>query len=239
MKIVFVGPSLPNAKIDFDGKLEIRPPAKQGDIFWAVDQGATTICLIDGNFEYTAPVWHKEILFALSKGINVIGAASMGALRAVECEPFGMVGCGQIFSDYSTGRRIDDGDVALLHGPAELGYPALTIPLVNLDATLDRLSAEGQIARPEAEHLVAVARSINFRERTFQTVLQTAGLDNDRYLALLKNSYFDLKRSDAVFAIETTIGMAENGIIPTTWSFNETPLWRKLYGEDRSALVTL
>ena len=88
MKVVFVGPSFPDI-----GKLsdvEIRPPACQGDVMRAVRDGATAIGLIDGQFEFVAPVWHKELLFALSQNIGVFGAASMGALRAAECAAFGM-----------------------------------------------------------------------------------------------------------------------------------------------------
>ena len=44
----------------------------------AVIEGATVIGLIDGFFENVASVWHKEILFALSEGVQVFGAASMG-----------------------------------------------------------------------------------------------------------------------------------------------------------------
>ena len=70
------------------------------------------IGIIDGGFEYTAPVWHKEILYALSAGTRVLGAASMGALRAAECHSFGMTGVGSIFKEYRDGTRIDDSDVA-------------------------------------------------------------------------------------------------------------------------------
>ncbi len=103
MKVVFVGPSL--AGITLPGKgvttnshadlgsdvpkdIEFRPPAIQGDIMRAIKDGATVIGLIDGQFEYVAPVWHKELLFALDLGIAVLGASSMGALRAVECQAF-------------------------------------------------------------------------------------------------------------------------------------------------------
>ena len=49
-------------------------------------------------------MWHKEILFALSEGIDVYGAASMGALRAAELDAFGMRGIGDVYSAYAEGR---------------------------------------------------------------------------------------------------------------------------------------
>ena len=43
---------------------------------------------------------------------------------------------------YARGEFEDDGDVAQLHGPAELGFIALSEPLANIVATLEALSAE-------------------------------------------------------------------------------------------------
>ena len=60
----------------------------------AVRRGVRVIGLVDGVFERVPAVWHKEILFALSEGVHVYGAASMGALRAAELDTFGMRGVG-------------------------------------------------------------------------------------------------------------------------------------------------
>ncbi len=88
MKILFAGPSLagthyvpapPGCADESGGQaVEVRGPAAQGDIGRAVLQGASAIGLFDGRCEDTASVWHKEILFALSRGVTVLGAASMG-----------------------------------------------------------------------------------------------------------------------------------------------------------------
>jgi hypothetical protein len=83
--------------------IEIRPPAVQGDILDAVRAGVCAIGLIDGHFEFAAPVWHKEILFALSIRVRVLGAANRGALRASECAAFGMVGVGRSTRAMSAG----------------------------------------------------------------------------------------------------------------------------------------
>ncbi|RUX68847.1 hypothetical protein EN904_03020 [Mesorhizobium sp. M7A.F.Ca.CA.001.07.2.1] len=61
----------------------------------AVLEGRKVIGLIDGLFESGPAVWHKEILFALDAGCRLLGAASMGALRAAECWQFGMIGIGK------------------------------------------------------------------------------------------------------------------------------------------------
>ena len=81
MRVIFAGPSLYGVPYDAPG-IEVRPPAAQGDLLRAVIDGAGVIGLIDGAFEATAAVWHKEILHALGEGVAVVGGASMGALRA-------------------------------------------------------------------------------------------------------------------------------------------------------------
>ena len=53
-----------------------------GDVYRLVATGVRTILIIDGVFHWVTPVWQREIRTALESGIVVIGAASMGALRA-------------------------------------------------------------------------------------------------------------------------------------------------------------
>jgi hypothetical protein len=129
MKVLFVGPTLygeiAGDRLDRAPELRCRGPARQGDIARAVLDGATAIGLVDGRYEDVAAPWHKEILFALRHGVAVLGGGSIGALRAVECAPFGMIGIGAIFEAYASGARVDDSDVAQLHAPAELDYAPL------------------------------------------------------------------------------------------------------------------
>jgi hypothetical protein len=74
------------------------------------------IVLIDGVFHQSQSVWHKEIGFALMRGVVVIGAASMGALRAAEMHRYGMIGVGKIFEMYRDGEE-DDSLVAMTFDP--------------------------------------------------------------------------------------------------------------------------
>ncbi len=70
--VVFLGPTLPVdvAKAEFDAIY--LPPAEQGDIYRVVERQPAQIGIVDGYFDFTPSVWHKEILFALSKGIRVL-----------------------------------------------------------------------------------------------------------------------------------------------------------------------
>src|SRR5262249_38606786 len=126
MKIVFAGPSLHGSTLKPDAGIEMRPPARQGDVFRAAMEGANIIGLTDGVSEQVPAIWTKETVHALANGVQVFGAASLGALRAAECAAFGMIGIGAIFEDCTTYRIEDDADVALLHGPRELGYLPLS-----------------------------------------------------------------------------------------------------------------
>src|SRR4029077_1266006 len=99
-------------------------------------QGPALIGVIDGYFERVPTVWHKEILWAMAEGIHVYGAASAGALRAAELAGFGMRGIGRVYEDFRDGVLQDDDEVAVLHGPAEVGYPPVTEAMVNIRATL-------------------------------------------------------------------------------------------------------
>lgn len=202
MKIIFAGPSLPDAALLAGEGIAVLPPATQGDVLAAVEEGANVIGLIDGGFEYVAPVWHKEILHALSLGVIVMGAASMGALRAAECHPFGMIGIGRIFEDYRTGRLVDDAAVALTHAPSALGSKPLTIPLVNVNATLDAMEGSGLLTCGARERIEQAAAAIFFKKRTWRAIVeQCADLaepERPRLLASLVAHSVDQKRVDAL-----------------------------------------
>ncbi len=229
MKILFAGPSLPDAPRLCAGTVEARPPAAHGDVLAAVRAGATAIGIVDGNFEHVAPVWHKEILYALEAGVTVFGAASMGALRAAECDAFGMIGIGGIYEDYASGRRVDDADVALLHGPAELGYPALSLALVNVEATLDRLETLGRLGGKDLERLRAAARALFYKDRTWSAILDRAGMAESRgeLLQLFLASNVDRKREDALALLAVLRDYAPQSPEKRgNWSFRATSLWR-------------
>ena len=91
-------------------------------------------------------VRHKEILWAMSRGIHVFGSASIGALRAAELAAFGMEGVGTIFELYRDGVLEDDDEVAIAHGPAEVGFVAGSEAMVNIRQTLQRAERDGVIS---------------------------------------------------------------------------------------------
>lgn len=239
MKILHVGPTLADAD-QCAGDIVVRGPAIQGNIFEAVEEGATVIGLVDGGFEYTAPVWHKEILYALSAGVTVLGAASMGALRAAECHVFGMLGVGKIFQDYVNGSRLDDSDVAQIHGPAELGWVPLSEPLVNVSATLDALVDKQLVSIDEASRLNAVARSIFFKDRTWRSILALADfIEEERKPAIaiaLRTCHVNRKRADAIELLDVMSRLADIRAVPELdWQFQRTTLWNEMVKQHSKA----
>lgn len=236
MKILFAGPTLPDAQALIGSDIALRPPAEQGDILRATQDGATVIGLVDGHFEQVAPVWHKEILFALSEGVRIYGAASMGALRAAECAAFGMIGVGRIFRQYAAGELEDDADVALLHGPAELGYLPLTLPLVNVVATLEDLRAQQRIDAASAARLRVAAAEIFYKRRDWPAIVARAelpeGTDRKRMEALLASGSINQKRLDALELLDIVrFAPARRTAAPKGWTFNSTSLWKRLLNQ--------
>lgn len=205
-RIVFVGPSLAPGDRERHPALEFRPPAACGDVYRAASQSKrpAAIALIDGHFETAASPWHKELLWALSRGIPVIGASSLGALRAAEMQPYGMLGCGRVFRDYASGRLSDDDEVAVVHGPAELGWQAVSVALVNIRATLALAARRGVLDRQQGRRLATLAKAIFYKERDYATLLAAARREGwpARELARLgrwlEASAVDVKRDDAL-----------------------------------------
>jgi hypothetical protein len=130
--------------------------------------------IVDGYFDHQLSVWHKEVLWALSQGVLVYGAASMGALRAAELAAFGMIGVGRIFEDYQRGAIEADDEVAVAHAPSERDYLAVSEALVNVRATVTRATEEGVLDSPAAERLLRAGRAIFYPQRTYATLIARA-----------------------------------------------------------------
>ena len=108
---IFAGPTISATEAGRKLKAVYLPPAAEGDVCRVVLEGARAIGIIDGYFQSVPAVRHKEILWAMSRGIHVFGSASIGALRAAELAPFGMEGVGTVFELYRDGTLEEDGEL--------------------------------------------------------------------------------------------------------------------------------
>jgi TfuA protein len=202
--IVFLGPSLDreSAREYCDG--EYRPPAARGDILRAAADGARIIGLIDGVFFQECAVAHREILSVLRAGVKVIGASSMGALRAAELDTLGMEGVGEVYRLYKEGVLESDDEVALIFDPVYF-IPA-SEPLVNIRCTVRRAREAGVIGRKCAEQLISRAQALYFPDRTYETILSVTwdmAIEEEirRFSRFAETSPCDLKREDAIRAL--------------------------------------
>src|SRR5215207_6052734 len=75
--VIFSGPSLSKFLVQAVPGLEWRPPVRQGDLYRAALSRPAVIGVVDGYFETTPTVWHKEILWAMAQGAHVYGASSI------------------------------------------------------------------------------------------------------------------------------------------------------------------
>lgn len=231
--VVFVGPTLAGDPVLASEKFQWRPPAAEGDLYRAVKDGANTIGLIDGRFETVPSVWHKEILWALSRGVPVFGAASMGALRAAELADFGMTGVGAIYRAYRKGTLRDDDEVAVLHAPRELGFQSLTEAMVDIRVTIAKARTHDVISVRTAETLLAIAKSLFFKDRVWPRILAEAEkcrLPTSQLGALsqwLRKHKISQKRRDALAMLRAMQRSAGHRVRPD-FRFQSTEFWEGL-----------
>jgi hypothetical protein len=241
MKIaIFAGPTLSGDPLLAKCDVTWLPPVAQGDVYWAVRAGARAIGIIDGRFESTPAVWHKEILWALSRGVHVFGAASMGALRAAELAPFGMVGVGKIFRDFQRGVLTDDDEVAVLHAPEEMHYRPLTVAMVDIRATIGA-AREADILSPRcAAAVTGAAKAQFFKERTWALILDRAHRNGalkreiEKFARWLPDNRVELKRSDARQLVRRLRRLARDPKFESfhaSFRFSNTVFWQTLTKE--------
>ena len=232
--IAFLGPSLPREQAAAILDADYRPPAARGDVYHATLEAPAAILLIDGVFENRPAVFHNEILWALSEGVHVFGAASIGALRAAELDRQGMVGFGAIYAAYRDGHLDRDDAVALLHGPAELGYPSLTLPLVDAWATLDGAVRASVLPDAVAAALADTASAIFYQDRTWGLMLvrarETDCGDLSPFAAWLVDHAVSQKADDARALLQHVAATRDALDAPLSvgFRFEWTAAWDKL-----------
>ncbi len=141
--IVFSGPSIAEAEVHRLAACTHAPPVKRGDLAGASEYDVFVI--IDGEFGQNLSVTPKEILAVLANGKTVIGASSMGALRASELDRSGMIGVGWVYQYFRRSAVRRDSDVALVYSPFD--FKPITVPIVDLEYWMERISAAGLIAK--------------------------------------------------------------------------------------------
>lgn len=205
-RLLFVGPSLPDARhlVGVGGEIELHGPVAAGDLARCDLTAGDVVGIVDGYFHAVQAVRHGEIMALLSAGVHVIGAASMGALRAAELDRHGMTGVGRIYRAYRSGRIDGDDEVALMHGPPESGYATMSVPMVNIRALLAAAVESGLISPNLQDLMIKDLRSCHYSQRTWRAVeraARTAGLSAAATTRLVDSRVdpaVDVKRQDAL-----------------------------------------
>jgi hypothetical protein len=234
---VFVGPSLPPSERSTLPRFVFHAPAAQGDVYRLVQEQPLALAIIDGYFERVPSVWHKEILWALSQGVRVFGAASMGALRAAELADFGMIGVGSIFDDFASGRLSDDDEVAIVHADASFDFRAGSEAMVNIRATLVLAQQHNVLSADQHHALCARAKRLFYPDRSYATLLSCAREELDRsscerFAEWLREAdhRVDQKRLDALALLERLADLpaAVRHFDEKAWTFQHTDAWEQV-----------
>ncbi|MET7944388.1 TfuA domain-containing protein [Streptomyces sp. NPDC005302] len=233
---VYCGPTLgPDDPVLAHPAVRWLAPARHGDFFDPVIADTDTVVLVDGVYHQAPAVRHKELLALMARGVRVIGAASIGALRAAELHQFGVEGVGAVFELYRSGRLTADDEVAVGQDPVD--GRALTWPLVNLRHVLGLAAAAGVLPpgpRP-VDRLLDELRGVYYAQRTpaaVRAVCRRAGagpfvewLDEQR---AADARFGDVKYSDAVAAVRVALEGGGRGeeAVPAVWDTGYFRRWR-------------
>ena len=241
---IYLGPTMSHAEARAILDAQYLPPVAMGELYTLVETSARpgdTIAIIDGVFEQVPAVWHKEILYALEKGMHVYGASSMGALRAAELHTFGMKGVGRIFEAYRDGQLTDDDDVAVAHATEDGGFRSLSHAMVSLRFGLEDLLERGVLAKQQHDALIEEAKGLHYSERSWAAVYSAAkrlgfGANILEAIRNLSRTY-DAKAADARSLLKTLAEQSEHAPYEADFVMERTAFWIRLTQEQASRIA--
>jgi len=211
LPVIFLGPSLSVEKARKIFSLaDYRPPARKGDFLKIANEqnDAGFVGFIDGVFLQDYPPTPIEVYTLLQKkNLTVVGAASLGALRAVELERFGMIGIGKIFQLYKSGKIESDDEVAVTF--SEQDYKLQSEALIDIRYTLYWAVKDGVVQHETKNMLVKIARQIYFPARNYDEIIERAIANGtveqeeiERLKGYLVTHRRSLKEEDSVGLVE-------------------------------------
>lgn len=164
--IVFGGPSLRVARNAYSHGFDYRPPVRRGDLHRLLEENPGKrgcVLITDGVFGESMAVSPCECIDMLQAGWLLLGASSMGALRAADCCNVGMVGVGDIFFSYRTGYFHSDADVAVLYHADT--HDEMSVSLAHADYILRLIARSRPIRDVDRRLLLRDLRTIAWYDR--------------------------------------------------------------------------
>jgi hypothetical protein len=126
--------------------------------------------LIDGLFLQEYPPTPIEVFQLLKrKNTVVLGGASLGALRAVELEKYGMIGIGKIFELYKKNKIIADDEVAVTF--SQETQQLQSEAMIDIRYNLFLASRKRVIDKETRRATLKVAKNIYFPYRNYLDII--------------------------------------------------------------------
>jgi len=171
--IVYLGPTLNREEASKILDADYRDPAKKGDFLRLslTSDEKKYVGFVDGVFLHDYPPSPIEVYhLATRKNIELIGASSLGALRAVELEKFGMKGIGKIFQLFKKGILNADDEVAVtfVRDKNILQSEAL----IDIRFNLFLAYKKGIITKQTKKRFVKIAKNIYFPFRNYDDIIK-------------------------------------------------------------------
>lgn len=207
--VIFLGPSLSHEKArTIFQDADYRPPAKKGDLLrLAANPNVKMVGLVDGVFLQDYPPTPIEVYqLARREGVLLAGAASLGALRAVELEKFGMIGIGRVFELYKKGKVNADDEVAVTFADGD--FHIQSEAMIDIRYNLYLAKKQGVISEATKKAVAKVAKGIYFPHRNYQDIIDEVKRrhpelgDVENFGSYIAQNRKSLKQMDAIKLVQ-------------------------------------
>lgn len=171
--IIYLGPTLSREEAIRILDADYRDPAKKGDFLMLSRDSDEKkyVGFVDGVFLHDYPPSPIEVYhLATRKNIELIGASSLGALRAVELEKFGMKGIGKIFQLYKNGIINADDEVAVTF--ARENNILQSEAMIDIRFNLFLAYKKGIITNQTKKRIAKIAKNIYFPFRNYEDIIK-------------------------------------------------------------------
>ena len=204
--IVYLGPTLSREEAIKILDADYRDPAKKGDFLMLSRDSDEKkyVGFVDGVFLHDYPPSPIEVYhLATRKNVELVGASSLGALRAVELEKFGMKGIGKIFQLYKNGIINADDEVAVTF--VRESNILQSEAMIDIRFNLFLAYKKGIITKQTKKRLARTAKNIYFPFRNYEDIIkltqqQFPSIDNEleSFRSYILKNRDSLKARDAI-----------------------------------------
>ena len=172
--VIFLGPSLSREKARKILDADYRLPAKKGDLLQLILKEVNIVGLVDGYFLQDYPPTPIEVYNLVKKrDVKVFGSSSLGALRAVELEKYGMMGIGKIFRLFRD-RILESDDEVAVTFTDYTNYKSEA--LIDIRYNLFLAQKYNFIDSITRKSILNVSKQIYFPYRTYEDILDKCKL---------------------------------------------------------------